>query len=89
MTARAAPFNARGLPIRNRNMYIYIYGFLLFLGKFFCLHLHPFLRNSASFSLVEMNLLMELNSFFFFSFIVGCLYSLFSSNNVNNVAELF
>ncbi|XP_073675905.1 GDNF family receptor alpha-2a [Garra rufa] len=33
MTARTAPFNARGLSIRNRNMYIYIYGFLLFLDE--------------------------------------------------------
>ncbi|KAG1931007.1 GDNF family receptor alpha-1 [Pimephales promelas] len=33
MTARAASFNARGLPFRNRNMYIYIYGFLLFLDE--------------------------------------------------------
>lgn len=48
MTARAAPFNARGLPIRNRNMYIYIYGFLLFLGKFF-FKFTPFLRDFAFF----------------------------------------
>ncbi|XP_050973647.1 GDNF family receptor alpha-2a isoform X1 [Labeo rohita] len=33
MTARTAPFNVRGLSIRNRNMYIYIYGFLLFLDE--------------------------------------------------------
>ncbi|XP_016336274.1 GDNF family receptor alpha-2-like [Sinocyclocheilus anshuiensis] len=33
MTARTAPFYARGLSIRNRNMYIYIYGFLLFLDE--------------------------------------------------------
>ncbi|XP_016424758.1 GDNF family receptor alpha-2-like [Sinocyclocheilus rhinocerous] len=33
MTARTAHFNARGLSIRNRNMYIYIYGFLLFLDE--------------------------------------------------------
>jgi len=59
MTARAASFNARGLPFRNRNMYIYIYGFLLFLGKLL-FNLHTF----AFFSVVEVNLLTEFNSIY-------------------------
>lgn len=62
MTARAAPFNARGLPVRNRNMYIYIYGFLLFLGKFL-FKCTPFLRDLPS-SLVEVNLLMQFNAIY-------------------------
>lgn len=82
MTARAASFNARGLPIRNRNMYIYIYGFLLFLGKFLfkftslCLF---FCSRSESPHVIKLNL--------FFSFIVA-IYPLSSGNNVNDVAGL-
>lgn len=57
MTARAAPFYARGLLSRNRNMYIYI-GFLLFLGKFwftFSAFLQDCYYNFFFFTLVDDN----------------------------------
>lgn len=83
MTARAASFNARGLPFRNRNMYIYIYGFLLFLGKFFFFKLTPICRFFCSRSESPHVIYFDL----LFSFIVA-IYPLSSGNNVNDVAGL-